>query len=120
MPAMLPGAAIPQLSNTPDVIVAAGTNAATATQITNTLTMVDASEGNTSGVILPPCADAARNTPLTLINPQIIRLISLGHASVCVYPATNDPPLPISVLPAFAAFDFLPGGLGSWAAVRQW
>jgi len=81
---------IAQLSNAPDVIVAAGTTAGDATPITSTDTMVDASAGAQAGVRLPRSADAWENTPDTLVEPQSIRLISLGPAAVHVYPATGD------------------------------
>ena len=111
---------IAQLSNAPDVIVAAGTTAGDATPITSTDTMVDASAGAQAGVRLPRSADAWENTPDTLVEPQSIRLISLGPAAVHVYPPTGDQALPMDILGAFQCWEYWPGGSGTWSAIKVW
>ena len=111
---------IAQLSNSPDVIIAAGTTAGDATPITSTDTMVDASAGAAAGVILPQSVDAWENASQMLVEPQSIRLISLGPAAVHVYPAAGDQALPMDILGAFQCWEYWGGGSGTWSAIKVW
>jgi hypothetical protein len=119
--------AIAALATTPANITASGSSASTSPMVTSDLNNVSAPSNGTSGVALPPCADAWSIAGYTLpggmvipegfVAPSAITVKNLGPNPINVYPQSGDSLTAGTVIPPWHGCTYSSGGSGrGWLA----